>query len=88
MKLLYSKHIIIVLLSVLIFTSCRSKKKTFNGTSTLECADYDDSPEGEELKQKKKTKWRIEVWKDETRVVGGKAKKGKRGKSKLFKHQN
>ena len=87
MKQLQMKHIIILMLSFLMFSSCGSKKKTFNGTSTLECADYDDSPEGEELKQKKKTKWRLVLYKDGTKV-GGKSKKSKRGKSRLFKNQN
>lgn len=87
MKLLHSKHIIILLLSVFIFSSCRAKKKTFNGTSTLECADYDESLEGKEIKQKKKTKWRLVLYKDGTKV-GGKSKKGKKGKSRLFKNKN
>ena len=51
--LIKSKHIIILLLSVLILSSCRTKKKTFNGTSTLKCADYDGS--STKTKEKKKT---------------------------------
>jgi len=67
------------LLSVLILSSCRTKKKTFNGTSTLKCTDYDGS--SIKTKQNKKTKWSLVLYKDGDRV-GGKAKKGK---SRLFK---
>ena len=77
--LIKSKHIIILLLSVLILSSCRTKKKTFNGTSVLKCADYDGS--SSKTKEKKKTKWRLVLYKDGDRV-GGKTKKGK---SRLFK---
>jgi len=77
--LIKSKHIIILLLSVLILSSCRTKKKTFNGTSTLKCADYDRS--STKTKQKKKTKWSLVLYKDGDKV-GGKTKKGK---SRLFK---
>ena len=84
MKHLGTKHIIILLLSVLIFSSCRSKKKTFNGISTLDCANYDESSE---LKQKKKTKWRLVLYKDGKKVAG-KSKKSKKGKSRLFKNKN
>ena len=77
--LIKSKHITILLLSVLILSSCRTKKKTFNGTSTLKCADYDGS--STKIKQKKKTKWSLVLYKDGDRVVG----KTKKGKSRLFK---
>lgn len=77
--LIKSKHIIILLLSVLILSSCRTKKKTFNGTSTLKCADYDGP--STKTKQKKKTKWSLVLYKDGDKV-GGKTKKGK---SRLFK---
>ena len=77
--LIKSKHIIILLLSVLILSSCRTKKKTFNGTSTLKCADYDVS--STKTKEKKKTKWSLVLYKDGDKV-GGKTKKGK---SRLFK---
>ena len=77
--LIKSKHIIILLLSVLILSSCRTKKKTFNGTSTLKCADYDGS--SNKTKEKKKTKWSLVLYKDGDKV-GGKTKKGK---SRLFK---
>ncbi len=39
--LLKNKHIIIILLSVFAFSSCRSKK--FNGTSEMPCANYQES---------------------------------------------
>lgn len=79
--LIKSKHIIILLLSVLILSSCRTKKKTFNGTSTLKCADYDGS--STKTKQKKKTKWSLVLYKDGDRVRG----KTKKGKSRLFKNK-
>tara|TARA_B100001142_G_scaffold329560_2_gene393333 strand:+ start:4423 stop:4665 length:243 start_codon:yes stop_codon:yes gene_type:complete len=80
MKLFKNKHIIILLLSVFIFNSCRSKK-VFNGTSTLKCAEYEEPLK---TKEKKNTKWRLVLYKDGSRV-GGKAK---RGKSRLFKKKN
>ena len=43
MKHLKNKHIIIILLSVLMLSSCRSKKKIFNGTSELKCPDYEEA---------------------------------------------
>ena len=78
MRLLNSKHIIILLLSVIVFSSCRTKK-TFNGTATLPCSDYEESS-----KTKKKSKWRLVLYKDGEKL-GGKSKKGK---SKLFKKSN
>ena len=78
MKLLQSKHIIILLLSVFVLSSCRTKK-TFNGTSKLECADHDEPLT--QTKEKKKSKWRLVLYKDGNKVVG----KSKRGKSRLFK---
>ena len=71
MRLLKSKHIIILLLSVIIFSSCRTKK-TFNGTATLPCSDYEESS-----KTKKKSKWRLVLYKDGEKL-GGKSKKGKK----------
>ena len=65
------KHIIIILLSVLTATSCRTKK-TFNGTSTLPCTDYNTDPTEEKIKSK--SKWRLVLYKDGKRV-GGKSKK-------------
>jgi hypothetical protein len=73
-----SKHIIILLLSVIIFSSCRTKK-TFNGTATLPCSDYEESS-----KTKKKSKWKLVLYKDGEKL-GGKSKKGK---SRLFKKSN
>ena len=78
MKQFKNKYIIIILLSVLIVSSCRTKK-TFNGTSTLECADYDENTPI--TKPKKKSKWRLVLYKDGKKV----GKKSKKGKSKLFK---
>ena len=79
MKRLKTKHITILLLSVFVFSSCIVKKKKFNGTSTLDCADYDESSN-----QKKKTKWRLVLYKDGNKVLG----KSKKGKSRLFKKKN
>ena len=76
-----SKHIIILLLSVLMFSSCRTKK-TFNGTSTLECTDYNGN--SSTTKSKKKSKWRLVLYKDGKKI----GKKSKKGKSRLFKNKN
>ena len=81
MNIRNNKHIIIVLLSVFVLSSCRSKKQTFNGTATLDCANYEATLDE---KEKKKTKWRLVLYKD-GRKVGGKTK---RGKSRLFKKKN
>ena len=78
MRLLKSKHIIILLLSVIIFSSCKTKK-IFNGTATLPCSDYEESS-----KTKKKSKWKLVLYKDGEKL-GGKSKKGK---SRLFKKSN
>ena len=75
MRLLKSKHIIILLLSVVLFSSCRTKK-TFNGTTTLPCSDHENSS-----KTKKKSKWRLVLYKDGERV----GEKSKRGRSRLFR---
>ena len=75
MRLLKSKHIIILLLSVILFSSCRTKK-VFNGTATLPCADYESSS-----KEKKKSKWRLVLYKDGQKL----GKKSKKGRSRLFK---
>ena len=69
------------MLSVLILSSCRTKK-TFNGTSTLKCADYDESTSAP--KEKKKSKWRLVLYKDGNKV----GRKSKKGKSRLFKKKN
>ena len=69
------------MLSILTLSSCRTKK-TFNGTSTLKCAEYDGS--SAELKEKKKSKWRLVLYKDGNKV----GRKSKKGKSRLFKKKN
>jgi hypothetical protein len=63
------------LLSVIIFSSCRTKK-TFNGTATLPCSDYEESS-----KTKKKSKWKLVLYKDGEKL----GNKSKKGKSRLFK---
>lgn len=78
MKLQITKHIIILLLSVLVISSCRSQKKTFNGAVALDCPEYDE-PLAE--KDKKTSKWRLVLYKDGSKVGA----KSKRGKSRLFK---
>ena len=75
MRLLKSKHIIILLLSFVLLSSCRTKK-TFNGTTTLPCSDYENSS-----KIKKKSKWRLVLYKDGEKL----GKKSKKGRSRLFK---
>ena len=82
MKHLQNKHIIILLLSVFLITSCRSKKKTFNGTERLDCANYDEYLE-KQIKENKTTKWKLVLYKDGEKV----GKKSKRGKSRLFKEK-
>ena len=80
MKQFKNKHIIIILLSIFLISSCRTKK-TFNGTAKLECTDFENNTkEGEE---KKKTKWRLVLYKDGKKV----GKKTKKGKSRLFEHK-
>ena len=81
MKLPETKHIIILLLSVFLYPSCRAKK-TFNGASTLECADH--NKEISEQKETKKSRWRLVLYKDGRKVVG----KSKKGKSRLFKKKD
>lgn len=84
MKFFKKKHIIIVLLSVFLFSSCRTKK-TFNGTATLPCPEHSsDIIDG---KEEKNTKWRLVLYKDGQKI-GGKSKKSKKGKSRLFKKKN
>jgi hypothetical protein len=61
--------------------SFSTKKKAFNGTSTLDCADYDESSM---LKQKRKSKWRLVLYKDGEKV----GRKPKKGKSRLFKKKD
>lgn len=80
MKRFQNKHIIILLLSVFLTPSCSSKKKTFNGTERLDCANYDKSID-KSIKENKTTKWKLVLYKDGEKV----GKKSKRGKSRLFK---
>ena len=53
--------------------------------STLDCPDYDETPP--DSNQKKKTKWRLVLYKDGEKV-GRKSKKAKKGKSRLFKKKD
>ena len=80
MKVFKKKHIIALLLIAFVFSfsSCRSKK-TFNGTAKLDCPDY--NPEITEDTEKKKTRWRLVLYKDGEKV----GRKKKKGKSRLFK---
>ena len=82
MKHFKHKNIIILLLSILTITSCRTKK-TFNGTTTLDCPDYNPTKSENKEEINKKTKWKLVLYKDGERVVGTK----KRGKSRLFKNK-
>ena len=56
------------------------KPKTFNGLSKLDCPEHDNTPT---QKEKRKSKWRLVLYKDGEKVVG----KKKKGKSRLFKKQ-
>ena len=58
------------------------KKKTFNGYGALKCAEYD--PKTETTEEKKKTRWRLVLYKD-GKKVGRKSKRSKKGKSRLFR---
>ncbi len=58
-----------------------TKKKTFNGISELKCAEYNEDPST--TKEKKKSKWRLVLYKD-GKKIGGKSRKGK---SRLFKNK-
>tara|TARA_B110000014_G_C19994750_1_gene515310 strand:- start:597 stop:845 length:249 start_codon:yes stop_codon:yes gene_type:complete len=75
------KHIVFFIFIFLTITSCRSKK-TFKGTETLKCTTFKDSKK--EAKNKKNSKYEIVVLKDGKRI-GGKKKKRRKGKSRLFK---
>ena len=61
--------------------SFTKKRKVFNGKSKLECADHEEKIN---LDEKKKSKWRLILYKD-GKKVGGKSKKGE---SRLFKKKN
>ena len=76
-----SKHLLIFLLICFFISSCRSKK-TFNGEESLKCNTFEDSKKT--TKNKKSSKYEIVVLKDGERI-SGKKKRGKRGKSRLFK---
>jgi hypothetical protein len=76
-----SKHLLILLLICFFISSCRSKK-TFNGTEALKCNTFEDSKKT--TKNQKSSKYEIVVLKDGQRI-SGKKKRGKRGKSRLFK---
>ena len=75
MKNFRSKYFIFIFFALILF-SCRSKKN-FNGTAELPCPDFD----GVKIEEKKKSKWRLVLYKDGRRVFG----KKRRGKTKLFK---
>ena len=77
MILLKIKHIIILLLGVILLSSCGTKK-TFNGTTTLPCSDYKNSSK---IKKKSKSKWKLVLYKDGEKLV----KKSTKGGGGLFK---
>jgi hypothetical protein len=72
------KHVILILLTTLLATSCKTKK-VFTATESLDCADFDQDQAGQKLN--KKSKWRLVLYKDGEKVLG---KSKKRKKSKLF----
>ena len=82
MKQFKYKNIIILLLSILTIASCRTKK-TFNGTTSLDCPDHNPTKSENKDGLNKKTKWKLVLYKDGERVAGSK----KRGKSRLFKNK-
>ena len=69
------------MLSLLMLGSCRAKK-TFNGTTTLKCAEYSELPQNQ--KTKKNSKWRLVLYKDGNKI----GRKSKKGKSRLFKKKD
>ena len=75
-----AKHILFFKLILTSLSSCRSKK-TFNGVETLKCTTFEDKKTVK--KGKKNSKYEIVVLKDGKRM--GNKRKGKRGKSRLFK---
>ena len=75
-----TKHILFFTLILACLSSCRSKK-TFNGVETLKCTTFEDKKTVK--KDKKNSKYEIVVLKD-GKIMGNK-RKGKRGKSRLFK---
>ena len=76
----FSKHTLFFIIAVFLLTSCRSKK-TFNGVEALKCTTFEDTKKTK--KAKKSSKYEIVVLKDGRRL--GNKKRGKRGKSRLFK---
>ena len=76
----FSKHTLFFIIAVFLLTSCRSKK-TFNGVEALKCTTFEDAKKTK--KTKKSSKYEIVVLKDGRRL--GNKKRGKRGKSRLFK---
>ncbi len=78
MSKLLNKYVVILVLVVFCFSSCRTKK-TFNGTAELPCPDHSNSVNSKK-DEGKTTKWKLVLYKDGKRVGG----KVKRGKSKLF----
>lgn len=74
---LNKKHLFIFIVCLQIFISCNTQK-TFSGTEQLDCPSYEPSLKASE---KKKSKWRLVLYKDGETVLG----KKKRGKSRLFK---
>ena len=76
----FSKHTLFFIIAVFLLTSCRSKK-TFNGVEALKCTTFEDTKQTK--KAKKSSKYEIVVLKDGRRI--GNKKRGKRGKSRLFK---
>ena len=52
-----------------------SNKKTFNGTTTLDCPDYNPTKAENKDEANKKTRWKLVLYKDGERVVGSKREK-------------
>jgi hypothetical protein len=75
---LNKKHLFIVIISALFLFSCKTQN-TFSGTERLDCPSHEPTILASE---KKKSKWRLILYKNGEKVWG----KNKRGKSKLFKN--
>jgi len=72
------KLTLLMLSAVTVLSSCKSKK-VFNGTSSLDCTNFES--EVAQKEQKNQSKYKLLLLKDGQRVFG---KKNKRGKSSLF----
>ena len=71
---LNKKHLFILIVCIQICISCNTQK-TFSGTEQLDCPSYESTIKNS---QKKKSKWRLVLYKDGEKV-GRKKKRGETG---------